>query len=60
MTTPCTHPAHRLYAAHTYNLMTDRDDWLSVTCCACGDVLTGSADDYEVAYAAHLAKEPTR
>ena len=60
MTTPCTHPAHRLYASYTYNHLTHRKDWLWIACCDCGAVLKGSAEDYEAAYAADQAKELTR
>lgn len=43
----CKHPPSRLYSWFTHNTVTNQDDWLCITCCECGDVLKGSAEDYD-------------
>jgi hypothetical protein len=43
----CQHPAQRLYSWHAHNVITDKNDWLVIGCCECGEVLKGSTEDYE-------------
>lgn len=43
----CLHPPIRLYSWWAYNLITNKNDWLCISCCACGTSLQGSNDEYE-------------
>jgi len=46
-TTTCLHPPSRYYTWWTTDIRTGKKDWLVITCCACGEVLKGSAEEYE-------------
>jgi len=49
----CPHPPARYHAFHTLDILTGKNDWLTVGCCDCGKILTGSAELYEAYLAEH-------
>jgi hypothetical protein len=44
----CSHPPTRLYSWFAYDLVTDKNDWLCIACCACGARLKGGNDEYDM------------